>query len=371
MINTTGISNRLLPGLNSGETQEPGNRYFSPLPSPYANFDHSLAPRSSLSRLFTSSSTNNNLNSNTSSPTKTPKPTPNKRKSRSTGLEPKPEQIAPVPATAPAKRQRKKKTDTVAKPADQSSVISSLPTLSNSSNSTQLQPNQTPNTLISTGPLMINTPVINNRLLPGLNSGEAQDTGNRYFSPLPSPYTNFDHQLAPRSNLSRLFTSSLTNNLSNSADDPAKAFEELRENTWSHLSRCVLEQAQQFDIPSLIGTLYTIRSENEKLVNKVRDLTMKRDQLIAMNARLDLPGPMLTQHLNNTSPNFASLVSGLTNSPKSLPSSSPSSAIAKQPLVSVGSFNHVPPGSLGPPGFLDRSSPLVSQTHSGINNITK
>jgi len=117
----------------------------------------------------------------------------------------------------------------------------------------------------------------------------------------------------------------------------------------------------------LIGTLYTLRSENEKLVNEVRDLTLKREQLLAINARLDLPGPMLTQHLSHTSPNFSSVVAGLTNSPKSLPHSSPSPAMNKSPLVSGGPYgNHIAPHALVPPGsslasstYLDRNSPSV------------
>lgn len=278
-----------------------------------------------------------------------------------------------------------------------------------------MAPNLAANPNIGPSPLMITTPAgpvqfpNHHRLMQGANSIENQDISNRYSSPMISPYANYNDMTATslsRASLSRLFTSSSVdnsnylinhansssssnnnNNIANNnimLEDPAKAFEELRENTWTHLSKCVLEQAQQFDIPSLIGTLYTLRSENDKLANRVRDLSMKRNELVAINARLDLPGPMLTQHLNNTSPNFSSVVSGLTNSPRSLPASSPGSAIGgKQqaqpsatslpPLVSVSSHNHISiPGTnpLGPHGFgLDRSSPLVGQTHSGLNNI--
>lgn len=294
---------------------------------------------------------------------------PTKRKSRTASVEAA--AATSGVSASPTKRPRKKKADQIPKQNSQT------PLITNSSNlpTSNIQPlSATSNIQIGTNPLMINSPnTSNNRLLQVLNSGDGQDMSNRYFSPMISPYANFEHLNAPsltRSSLSRLFTSSSVNNnnQTNPADDPTKAFEELRENTWSHLSKCVLEQAQQFDIPSLIGTLYSLRSENEKLVNKVRDLTSKRDQLVAMNARLEMPGPMLTQHLNNTSPNFSSVVSGLSNSPKSLPTPSPGSTVGKQPHISVGSFNHVPPGSICP-GFLDRSSPLVSQTHSGLNNI--
>lgn len=313
-------------------------------------------------------------------PVKAVTSTPSKRKSRSASGESTSAAAATTTATAaadvvvaapsPAKRVRKKKEPATTKPISQLTVGTGA-TLSTSSATTHLPP-ATSSLSVGAGSSMINPHVMNNRLIP---SGMDHDVGNRYFSPMISPYANFDHLSTPslsRSSLSRLFTSSSAdnNNSAGLSDDPAKAFEELRENTWNTLSRCVLDQAQQFDIPSLIGTLYTLRAENEKLVNKVRDLTMRRDQLVAMNARLDLPGPLLTQHLNNTSPNFSSVVSGLTNSPKSLPTPSPGSAINKQPLVTVGSYNHVPPGPpIGPPGYLDRSSPLVGQSHSGLSNI--
>lgn len=323
-----------------------------------------------------------------------PSTSPGKRKSKSISNE-----STSSPAPTPAKRQRKKK-------SDQQSAQSLQTTESLASINTQIKPpslaplnsqfltNRPPSNSSGAilgagggGPLMVNTPIPNNRLLSqGFNTNENHEVGghnNKYFSPMISPYAaNYDNLSVPslsRASLSRLFTTSSTdiNNVTsnNLQDDPAKAFDELRDNTWSNLSKCILEQAQQFDIPSLIGTLYTLRSENDKLVNRVRELTMKRNELVAINARLDLTGPMLTQHLNNTSPNFSSVVSGLTNSPKSLPASSPGSAIGSKQSVApppnpLASYNHVQPGNtLGPPSYLDSNSPMVSQTHSGINNI--
>lgn len=307
---------------------------------------------------------------------------PNKRKSRSSSKESTTTAASATaaanPIQTPAKRVRKKKTDPPNQQNERNAAGTSASSKLSNAQATPAAPVTVP---IGTSPLMINTPLANTRFLQNLNSNESQDMGTRYYSPMISPYANFEHLNASsltRPSLSRLFTSSSANgsnsnsNQINSADDPVKAFDELRENTWSHLHRCVLEQAQQFDVPLLIGTLYTLRSENEKLMNKVRDLTMKRDQLIAMNARLDLPGPALAQHLNSTSPNFSSVVSGLANSPKSLPNSSPSSVIGKPPLITpIGSYNHIPqPSSLGPPSYLERSSPFGCQPpHSGISNI--
>lgn len=363
----------------NASTSNSNNGESTPKPEPKKGRSKAAAKPAATSSV---SPPNSAVEATTTAPTTKAKAiAPTKRKSRASSSETATTAATPSVAPSPAKRPRKKKADQQPKASGQLSVTG--PSSSQPLSATNAAPlSAATNPQVGTSPLLINTPNAgSNRLLQVLNSGDGQDMSNRYFSPMISPYANFDHLSAPsltRSSLSRLFTSSSVNNNNSSnsnnnnqtnlADDPAKAFEELRENTWSHLSKCVLEQAQQFDIPSLIGTLYTLRSENEKLVNKVRDLTMKRDQLIAMNARLDLPGPMLTQHLNNTSPNFSSAISGLSNSPKSLPTPSPGSTIGKAPHISVGPFNHVPPGSLCP-GYLDRSSPLVSQTHSGLNNI--
>lgn len=338
----------------------------SPKPDPKKGKAKATPAKSSVQAAGTASTTPST--STTTAPKSQPTTSsPSKRKSRSASNESN-------TTASPAKRSRKKKVEPPAQTSDQTP-----PTTSSSGSAPFIVSNPQPINSTSTAPslgtspLMINTPsMMNSRLIPGVNPIEGQDMGNRYFPSMISPYASVDYLTVPslsRSSLSRLFTSSSAEQ-SNSADDPGKAFEELRDNVWSHLSKCVLEQSQQFDIPSLIGTLYTLRSENEKLVTKVRDLTMKRDQLVAMNARLDLPGPMLTQHLSNTSPGFSSVVAGLSNSPKSLPASSPGSAISKQPLISIGSYSHPPPGPLGPPpSFMERSSPIVGQPHSGLNNI--
>lgn len=85
-------------------------------------------------------------------------------------------------------------------------------------------------------------------------------------------------------------------------------------NHWTQTSKYILEQAQQFDLASLIGFLHTLKHENERLEDRIRDLTARRDALIAMNARLDLPPNSLVQHLNGTNPIFNSLSNLIANS---------------------------------------------------------
>lgn len=270
-----------------------------------------------------------------------------------------------TPTASPPKRQRKKKSDT--------QTPSNSMTNTNMTNPSYLPPTNVPvSSALLGGPLMISTPSMTGRTSAALPGLESADVSNRYFSPMISPYSVGHDPLhtasLSRSSLSRLISSTVPDGGSVLTDDPSKAFEELRDNTWSHLSKCVLEQAQQFDLPTLIGTLYTLRSENDKLTNRVRELSMKRDQLIAVNARLDLPGPMLTHHLNNTSPNFSQMVAGLASS-KSLPPASPGSAMNKSLNPVAGPYNHAPTGPVGSMGFLDRASPLMSQPHPSLGSF--
>lgn len=293
---------------------------------------------------------------------------PRKRKSRSASNE------SSNASPSPKKRVRKKKTD---QPAPTQNGLSSTNCSTQNMAVNPMLSSAPSITVGSNNPLIITAPLSNSRLATGQYPIESfQDSGGRYYAPVLSSYNNIEPQgTAPslsRSSLSRLFTtSSLDNNANhiiNPADDPTKAFEELRDEVWSSLSRNILDQAQKFDIPSMFGLLYTIRSENEKLVNKVRDLKMKLDQMIAVNARLDLPGPMLTQHLNQTSPNFSSVVSSLTSSPRGLTSPSSSSVIGK-PMTPAANYNHLNSSLLVHPGYLERNSPLINQANNGLNNL--
>lgn len=51
----------------------------------------------------------------------------------------------------------------------------------------------------------------------------------------------------------------------------------------------IMEHAQHFDVASLLSCLHQLRSENDRLEEKVRLLVARRDHLIAVNSRLSLP----------------------------------------------------------------------------------
>lgn len=147
-------------------------------------------------------------------------------------------------------------------------------------------------------PLMIKPPVPPSIRIPMTNQSDLADL-NRFCSPMMSPFLNLnsDCQLSrPGSSSSAQQTakpmySTLTAGASNGHNQnqhqsltksqdscSAQTFTELSDGSRSQLSKFVLEQAQQFDIPSLIGLLYTLRGENEKMLQKVRELANKREQ---------------------------------------------------------------------------------------------
>ena len=71
--------------------------------------------------------------------------------------------------------------------------------------------------------------------------------------------------------------------------DVPQTLEQLLERQWAQGSQFILDQAQHFDVASLLSCLHQLRSENNRLEERVRDLMTRRDQLLAVNARLAMP----------------------------------------------------------------------------------
>lgn len=89
-----------------------------------------------------------------------------------------------------------------------------------------------------------------------------------------------------------------------------------------------MEQAQHYDIASLLSCLSQIRQDNERLEERLRQLTSRREHLLAVNARLALP-------LNGSFPGTMSHMPTFSSSQLTVTGSHPSSSlppfIAPQP----------------------------------------
>ncbi|KAJ1522696.1 hypothetical protein ONE63_001857 [Megalurothrips usitatus] len=68
-----------------------------------------------------------------------------------------------------------------------------------------------------------------------------------------------------------------------------QTLDQLLERQWEQGSQFLMEQAQHFDIASLLTCLHQLRSENTRLEEHIRKLQSRRDHLLAVNARLAIP----------------------------------------------------------------------------------
>nr|XP_018909860.1 PREDICTED: protein AF-10-like isoform X2 [Bemisia tabaci] len=80
-----------------------------------------------------------------------------------------------------------------------------------------------------------------------------------------------------------------------------QTLDQLLERQWEHGSQFLMEQAQHFDIASLLSCLHQLRAENLRLEEHVNSLVQRRDHLLAVNARLAIPLTPVTQ-VNNVHP---------------------------------------------------------------------
>lgn len=61
---------------------------------------------------------------------------------------------------------------------------------------------------------------------------------------------------------------------------------QLLERQWQQGSQFLMEQAEHFDVASLLSCLHQLQSENTRLEEHVNNLVTRRDELLAVNARL-------------------------------------------------------------------------------------
>ncbi|XP_065284722.1 protein AF-10 isoform X6 [Dermacentor albipictus] len=128
-----------------------------------------------------------------------------------------------------------------------------------------------------------------------------------------------------------------------------QTLEQLLERQWDQGSGFLMRQAQHFDIASLLSCLHQLRSENMELESRISGLQARRDQLLAVSARLMGPlregvapplvptssSPMpLVSHASAAEVNAAAAMSFGTRA--NLPASSVGSSVEKHPGVSLG-----------------------------------
>ncbi|CAH1113743.1 unnamed protein product [Psylliodes chrysocephalus] len=83
--------------------------------------------------------------------------------------------------------------------------------------------------------------------------------------------------------------SGLSSMLGGSSGNIPQTLDQLLERQWEQGSQFLMEQAQHFDIASLLSCLHQLRAENLRLEEHVSSLLQRRDHLLAVNARLAIP----------------------------------------------------------------------------------
>nr|CAD7569648.1 unnamed protein product [Timema californicum] len=97
--------------------------------------------------------------------------------------------------------------------------------------------------------------------------------------------------------------SNAANSTAAAAGSIPQSLDQLLERQWEQGSQFLMEQAQHFDIASLLSCLHQLRAENLRLEEHVNSLLQRRDHLLAVNARLAIP--LTTQpatQVNNVHP---------------------------------------------------------------------
>ncbi|CAG9863164.1 unnamed protein product [Phyllotreta striolata] len=84
-------------------------------------------------------------------------------------------------------------------------------------------------------------------------------------------------------------SSGLSNMLGGGGGNIPQTLDQLLERQWEQGSQFLMEQAQHFDIASLLSCLHQLRAENLRLEEHVSSLIQRRDHLLAVNARLAIP----------------------------------------------------------------------------------
>ncbi|CAG2103183.1 unnamed protein product [Medioppia subpectinata] len=117
------------------------------------------------------------------------------------------------------------------------------------------------------------------------NSGDKTNS-TTLFNSSQSSFNGFSSNILPNE---RTSASKAVKTAEQNDYEMPQTLEQLLERQWAQGSQFIIDQAQHFDIASLLSCLHQLRSENNRLEERVRDLISRRDHLMAVNARLTAP----------------------------------------------------------------------------------
>ncbi|XP_059488473.1 protein AF-10 isoform X2 [Neocloeon triangulifer] len=154
-----------------------------------------------------------------------------------------------------------------------------------------------------------------------------------------------------------------------------QSLDQLLERQWEQGSQFLMEQAQHFDIASLLTCLHQLRAENIRLEEHVLNLQQRRDHLLAVNARLAIPLPPtqpVTAAMRSTPPQQRSAIPPpMNNYPVENGMAAEASILAsftnRSPIASSSerNFGGQPAPPPPPPSQMSRNSYYERQSPAG------
>ncbi|XP_011687114.1 PREDICTED: protein AF-10-like isoform X2 [Wasmannia auropunctata] len=136
-----------------------------------------------------------------------------------------------------------------------------------------------------------------------------------------------------------------------------QTLDQLLERQWEQGSQFLMEQAQHFDIASLLSCLHQLRAENLRLEEHVNNLLQRRDHLLAVNARLAIPltGQPSSHPVNNIHPTVNPSHPSVSHSEVPPGAPAPVSRVSREPRVNNTYLPHSSSG--GHPTTLENGLP--------------
>ncbi|GFG34665.1 hypothetical protein Cfor_03077, partial [Coptotermes formosanus] len=155
----------------------------------------------------------------------------------------------------------------------------------------------------------------------------------------------------PSNNFANNSTSNTSNHAGNNISTASvgsipQSLDQLLERQWEQGSQFLMEQAQHFDIASLLSCLHQLRAENLRLEEHVNSLLQRRDHLLAVNARLAIPLTSQPAPVNNVHPGSGSNLSSHQHTDPSRNARINNSYVASHPME-----NGLPPDPSPPSGY--------------------
>ncbi|CAG7785302.1 unnamed protein product, partial [Allacma fusca] len=138
----------------------------------------------------------------------------------------------------------------------------------------------------------------------GVAFGEKEEKPSDKLVGIPVPKYSANLVNAGGNSITAAVTSSSTPSSSAaSSSSPPQTLEQLLERQWEQGSQFLMEQAQHLDIAQLLSCLNQLKQDNRALEEHVSSLIQRKEQLIAINARLSIPlGNSVTTVAVNNAP---------------------------------------------------------------------